>query len=178
MRVQMLVTISGGRADGSAWPEAGSELDLGDQEGADLCRARLARPVAVPVAPAETTDGPSGDVETRSAGGGGGGGTPAETHLVVSPGTSRSGNIGDSGESAAAAPPDGAPALPPQDHPAGPPQDAQPAAVERPAVNAPKVDWVAHAVSQGHDSDAAAAMTKAELLAQYGPQAQVPAASG
>ena len=43
---------------------------------------------------------------------------------------------------------------------------------DRPIVNAPKEDWVAYAVSQGTDPAAAEAMTKADLLAQYGPRGE------
>lgn len=39
---------------------------------------------------------------------------------------------------------------------------------EPPKPNAPKAEWVTHAVSQGHDEAAAQAMTKAELQARYG----------
>lgn len=38
----------------------------------------------------------------------------------------------------------------------------------RPKTTAPKADWVAYAISRGADSDAAAEMTKADLVDQYG----------
>ena len=44
----MLYAISGGRGDGTPWPAAGEELTVDDEEGAQLCAARLAVPVAVP----------------------------------------------------------------------------------------------------------------------------------
>ncbi len=37
-----------------------------------------------------------------------------------------------------------------------------------PSKQAPKSDWVAYAVGQGMDYDTANAMTKADLVAQYG----------
>ena len=39
---------------------------------------------------------------------------------------------------------------------------------DRPKPAAPKGDWVAYAISRGADSDAAAEMTKADLVDQYG----------
>jgi hypothetical protein len=42
----MLITISGGRGDGTPWPVAGETLAVDDEEGAELCTARLAVPVA------------------------------------------------------------------------------------------------------------------------------------
>jgi hypothetical protein len=41
----MLVSLSGGRGDGTQWPPAGGTLDVGDREGMELCTARLAIPV-------------------------------------------------------------------------------------------------------------------------------------
>lgn len=45
MKVRMKVTISGTR-DGLDWPAAGGELVVPDAEGADLCAAGYADPVA------------------------------------------------------------------------------------------------------------------------------------
>jgi hypothetical protein len=39
--------------------------------------------------------------------------------------------------------------------------------IERPAVSAPKADWVAYAVAVGFDRDEAEALTKDELVALY-----------
>ena len=65
MRVRMLVGISGGRGDGSAWPPAGGELTVDVAEGTALCRGGLAVPVPVPD-PVETADAPEVDVEKRA----------------------------------------------------------------------------------------------------------------
>lgn len=46
MRVRMRTHISGTRA-GVDWPPAGGEIDLPDDEGARLCAAGMAEPVAV-----------------------------------------------------------------------------------------------------------------------------------
>jgi hypothetical protein len=42
----MLVKISGGRGDGTEWPDPGTELVVDDEEGAQLCAGGLAAPVA------------------------------------------------------------------------------------------------------------------------------------
>lgn len=41
----MNFTISGGRADGSPWPDGGQVLETGQQEAMELCAAGLAVPV-------------------------------------------------------------------------------------------------------------------------------------
>ena len=45
MRVRMKVSVSGTRG-GQLWPGIGDEMDVPDGEGADLCSAGLAEPVA------------------------------------------------------------------------------------------------------------------------------------
>ena len=42
----MLVKISGGRGDGSVWPDPGGEIEVDGAEGTHLCQAHLAVPVA------------------------------------------------------------------------------------------------------------------------------------
>lgn len=44
MRVRMLEQISG-RRNGERWPAPGDTIDLGDNEGADLCAQGVAEPV-------------------------------------------------------------------------------------------------------------------------------------
>ena len=61
----MLVGISGGRGDGTPWPDVGGELDVSDDEGAQLCASGLAAPVAQD-APVETAVPPVADVEVRA----------------------------------------------------------------------------------------------------------------
>lgn len=57
MLVEMLIQVAGGRADGTAWPAPGhgerSYLSVGEAEGIELCRNRIARPVAVDPNPPE-----------------------------------------------------------------------------------------------------------------------------
>lgn len=62
----MLAGISGGRGDGTMWPPPGGVLEVDAEEGAALCRARLAVPVAEPE-PVETAVPPHADVEERAA---------------------------------------------------------------------------------------------------------------
>ena len=50
MRVVMHVAISGTR-DGAEWPAKGEEFVVPDTEGADLCAAGMASPVAEPAKP-------------------------------------------------------------------------------------------------------------------------------
>lgn len=45
MKVRMKAHITGSR-NGVRWPQAGGEVTLPDNEGADLCAAGLAEPVA------------------------------------------------------------------------------------------------------------------------------------
>ena len=58
MKIRMKVGISGGRADGTYWPAAGETLEVDDREGAELCAAGLAEPVAEKEKPAETPEQP------------------------------------------------------------------------------------------------------------------------
>jgi hypothetical protein len=46
--------------------------------------------------------------------------------------------------------------------------DEIPSETRPPAINAPKADWVDHAIAQGHDPDEAENMTKASLIETYG----------
>lgn len=45
MRVRMKVGISGGRGDGTDWPNVGGTLEVPDAEGKDLCGAGMAEQV-------------------------------------------------------------------------------------------------------------------------------------
>ena len=46
MKIRMKLYISGGRADGSDWPPPGGVMEVEDREGAELCAAGIAEPVA------------------------------------------------------------------------------------------------------------------------------------
>jgi len=64
MKVRLKVSLSGAR-NGVAWPSAGEEIDLPDQEGADLCAAGMAEPVTK--RPAAETRPSLTSAETRAA---------------------------------------------------------------------------------------------------------------
>jgi hypothetical protein len=49
--------------------------------------------------------------------------------------------------------------------------------LEVPALNASQSQWAAYAVSTGADADAAAGMTRAQLIAKYGPDVTARAGS-
>lgn len=59
MRVRMKVDVSGTR-NGQPWPRRGQVADVDDAEGAQLCHAGLAEPVAV-AEPVETATAPSAE---------------------------------------------------------------------------------------------------------------------
>lgn len=67
MHVRMKAFISGTR-DGRDWPQAGSELDVSDDEGASLCAAGLATPVAKKDAKIEKAVVDDDTTEERSPG--------------------------------------------------------------------------------------------------------------
>ncbi len=67
MKIAMVIKISGGRGDGTPWPDPGVPFDVDAAEGAHLCAAGLATPVAQPDGPVETPeDTLSAAVETRN----------------------------------------------------------------------------------------------------------------
>ena len=53
MKVRMKAGISGGRGDGTVWPPVDGVLEVGDEEGRDLCAAGLAIPYVDPDADVE-----------------------------------------------------------------------------------------------------------------------------
>ncbi|HEX7994427.1 MAG TPA: hypothetical protein VF506_10935 [Streptosporangiaceae bacterium] len=55
MKIAMYVKISGGRGDGTEWPDPHVPFEVDDAEGRHLCQARLAYPVPGDE-PAETPD--------------------------------------------------------------------------------------------------------------------------
>lgn len=66
MKIRMLESISGGRADGREWPPYGGEIEVPDAEGKDLCAAQLAVPVADTDSGTEIPEaGADAAVETR-----------------------------------------------------------------------------------------------------------------
>ena len=66
-RVQMFVHISGGRGDGTQWPEAGGVISLGDDEAAEVVRAGLGRYAPEPAVPDTDTETRAGATEKPAA---------------------------------------------------------------------------------------------------------------
>ncbi len=67
MRVILTTSVSGTR-NGEDWPARGSEVDLPDDEAADMIAAGLAKPVEAAEAPAvETATVDHEDAETATA---------------------------------------------------------------------------------------------------------------
>ena len=123
-KVRMLLSITGGRADGTEWPVAGEILDCEDGEAWDLVRGRNAEAVDVPW------------------------------------------EVAADGAEQAVAVPEGAPA--PGESP-----DAQNGSESdgKPRIRDPKDVWEMHAVSLGATPELVAAMTKKDLIDQYGSTA-------
>jgi len=46
VKVKMLVDVTGTRGDGQPWPARGEEVDVPDDEGADLIKSGIAEGVA------------------------------------------------------------------------------------------------------------------------------------
>ena len=123
-RVQMLLHITGGRADGTEWPHAGGFLSCEEREARELVAGGMARWLP-------------GDAGT----------------VTVPPGTAQL-----AAETTAAAPAgDTSPA--PEN---GPESDG------KPRVRDPKDVWEMHAITLGATPEMVAAMTKSDLIAQYG----------
>ncbi|WDO09955.1 hypothetical protein ME763_32210 [Streptomyces murinus] len=66
MKIRMKTDVSGSR-DGQPWPRRGSTLEVPDAEGADLCKAGIAEPVAKKDAEAVEKATPPDDAEQRQA---------------------------------------------------------------------------------------------------------------
>lgn len=69
MKIRMKADISGSR-NGQPWPRRGVTVEVPDEEGADLCAAGLAEPVAKKDAEAVEKAVPPDDAEKRSDDGG------------------------------------------------------------------------------------------------------------
>ena len=147
--VQMLVHITGGRADGGVWPQPGHDkpLKVSKAEAEDLYLAQLARPW------------PGGDEDEQTAEAAAiaqtealieASGPPAEQWPPAEPG-----RMGTRSE-----------AEPVTDEPIE--EADEPAEAEAPRPAAAKADWVEWAVSQGADEEEANAYTKQQLMERYG----------
>lgn len=141
MWIEMVMHMSGTRANGEKYPPGWTPFQVEDWEGEHLIRGGMAReaPVpdwAVPKPPAQ--DGPKAD-KGRDWGG-----SPAPQVPASEPSPTAAG---------------------PQPDPAS----VMPAAAP-PAPGDPKQAWVNYAVTQGMSADDAARMTKADLQSRFGPR--------
>lgn len=66
MKIAMRIKISGGRGDGTAWPDPGVPFDVDRDEGVHLCSAGMAYPVADEAAAEMPDVQAAADVEVRS----------------------------------------------------------------------------------------------------------------
>jgi hypothetical protein len=141
--VQMLVHITGGRADGSVWPAVGHEkpLKVSKAEAQDLYTAQLARPW------------PGGDEEEQTAEAAATAQTEALVEAAVPP---------------VQWPPDEPTRMGAQAEPVAEADEPEAQDADAPKPAAPKADWVEWAVSQGADEEEANASTKQQLMEQYG----------
>lgn len=84
MRIRMKADVSGSR-NGQPWPGRGQTLEVSDAEGADLCAAGIAAPVAADEDDdVETATAPDDDVEKRTA-------LTTQTAPAVTPGVANEG---------------------------------------------------------------------------------------
>jgi hypothetical protein len=190
MWIQMLIGISGGRADDRPWPPVGEEIEVPDHEGEDLVRARHAlfvRPSFVPPPPAappppapphprpaepasvvvsepaQTAAGPKAP-QVRAP-------EPATRNEREHPREHSPGHAPQAPKEVIAPPAPPAAPVPPAATAAAVAPEPAVAAEEPPAPPAPadpKAAWIAYAVSQGAQPDRAAMMTKADLMSRYG----------
>jgi hypothetical protein len=172
MLVKMLIGISGGRHDGRQWPPAGWVLDIPDWEARDLVRSGFALNADPPPAqaalkqdwvdyavgqgedPAQAADMTKAELIEEAAA------PPAGEPANVSlPAHTAAGPVA----------PESLP-VPETSAGAGDPDTGRGASAEAnpPAPADPKTAWIDYAVSQGAKADAAAGMTKADLMSRYG----------
>lgn len=147
MIVQMVLQVSGGRADGREWPPPWVDLEVPDAEGEDLVRGGLAR-----------------RVEHREV-------PPSPRQPEPEPVTVYAPEPGDPGTPEAAPVPEPSPAAagpaPAQEVPAPEPdKGADEIPVPKPADS--KQAWIDYAVSQGTSPEQANDLTKAQLMQVYG----------
>jgi hypothetical protein len=141
MWVEMMLTISGGRADGREWPDAGYLIEIPEDEAQDLIRARI----AVRADPPREPDVPVVPVPS---------GPPVEA-IVSEPSATGAGPV-----------PEAVPEPVPEPEPVTPVAEEDSGDPPKPAD--PKADWVTYAVAHGANPSDAEASTKVQLMQAYG----------
>lgn len=141
--VQMLVHITGGRSDGTAWPHVGHDkpLKVSKAEAEDLYRAQLARPW------------PGGDEDEQTAEAA----ATAQTEALIEAANPPVQWPPDEPGRMGVQPPAPEPEPEPEQQPEGPPKPA-----------ASKADWAAWCASQGATDEWLAAATKQQMMEEYG----------
>jgi hypothetical protein len=144
--VRMRYHVTGGRPDGTDWPDLNETLTCEDGEAAELVAYGMADwadlDAEVTAPPADPPADPPAEA------------VPAEPPAAAD-------DAAPAGEPAPAA----------AEEPDGPPPSGGPAPDGRPTpppVRAPRADWAAHAVGLGVAPADVDEMTKAQLIAQYG----------
>jgi len=171
MLVRMLIHISGGR-NGVPWPPANETIEVPDDEGAGLIQAEIAvasgkdaKAVMDRLAEQPTPGHPS-KLDARPP-------SQVEGEKLAAEAAVEQENAPAATEEPPGELPSLAPDVADQDEAggAGNAEDgaAEPAPVaEAPGPSAPKQAWIDYAISTGASPDAAAAMTKADLMSRYG----------
>ena len=159
-RVRMLTWISGGRHDGTNWPDPGVEdaaIEVPGWEADDLIRAGLAvRTSEQPAAPPAREESSAPEPAPELAPG-----------TLVSPSSTAAGaSAPPAGDQDDAGQAEGA--TEPAEPEAEPAEAATGTPAVAPAPSAPKQTWIDFAVSQGATPEEAASMTKADLMSRYG----------
>jgi hypothetical protein len=162
--VQMTITISGGRADGRAWPDRwGAPIDIPADEAWPLIRAGNAVEVPAPEGaagrslppPASQTPAPQSEPSLTGAGPVA---TPAaETVSAETPVSFAQGGVVHQAAD------DTDDEVPVRERP-----DFTATDIEPPKPADPKQAWVDHAMAHGEGEDEANMQTKAALMQKYG----------
>jgi hypothetical protein len=141
--VQMLVHITGGRADGSVWPQPGhvKPLKVSKAEAEDLYRAQLARPW------------PGGDEDEQTAEAAAAAQTEALVEAAVPP---------------VQWPPDEPTRMGHNPNPEPAPVPEQPEEEGPPRPAATKAEWAEWSLKNGAQQEWVDAATKQQMMEQYG----------
>lgn len=145
MWIEMVMHMSGTRANGDKYPPGWTPFEVADWEGEHLIRGGMARQVDVPDWARPKPPAPAQPVKSVTA-----------PKTVPDP--------------ASVPPPAEPPAHVQVDQPGQPSLAGNLAPVPPPAPSDPKQAWVDYAVTQGMAADDASRMTKADLQSRFGPR--------
>lgn len=143
MWIEMVMHMSGTRANGEKYPPGWTPFEVADWEGEHLVKGGMARPVAPPATRAPAPPAPPAPAAPAPQ--------PAAPELPV---PKSEPSLTAAGPAAPAAEPE-APA-------------AQEPDIPRPSPSDPKQSWIDYAIARGMDWDTASRMTKADLQSRFG----------